>query len=91
MQKVEPILFRTLKPEEYTAECERINFEINQISDHDFLKLITSDIPFRVYFMQIMKGDFAGLIKESIAEQRQSYKLYLYCIYQFPQTTYQRN
>lgn len=91
MQKVEPVLFKTLEPEEYICEFKRIDYDINRISDTDFISLITSDVPFRVYFTQITKGNFAELIADSIDEQRQSYKLYLYCIFQFTQTTYQRN
>jgi len=91
MEKVDPILYKELTPGEYAREFKRIDSEIDQITDWELETIITTDIPFRIYYLQSLKRDFEALLADDIHNQRMTYKMFLYSVYQFPQFVFQRN
>jgi len=91
MKKPQSSTFKSLAPEDYPRDFSRIDSQINELSDEDLNSLLTSDVPFRAFYKQHITSDFDALLASDSELKRQSYKIFLHSVFQFPQSTYQSN
>ncbi len=91
MKKVVPVLHRKLTSLEYGKEFDRIEREIKQMDDVDFILIVNTEIPFRIGFFESWNRPFSNLLEQPTTTQKQVYIRWLENIFMIPERMFQRN